>query len=196
MKCTFFILLVSFEWFWVSPSLALSSWKDLKPRHCSRPALHTGQLPRSACFYHAHPWHEHTSAATRWATTQMGPLAASVSPSYFPVRLLTHKNISFNLFFFLSHRYCCWRHWAQVWFQWSGQWLPKTGKRANSSREHAHEICQGDEKFWTGGANHMKWRQSTAVPWSWSQISLLHCLLEIILHSGPGSGFPICAGLS
>lgn len=37
------------------PVFFLSSWKDLKPCHRSRPAVHAGQLPRPACVHHTHP---------------------------------------------------------------------------------------------------------------------------------------------
>lgn len=61
-----FILFVNFYHLGINSFLlSLSSWKDLKPCYCSSPTLHTGELPWSACFYHSHPWHEHTWATAR-----------------------------------------------------------------------------------------------------------------------------------
>lgn len=99
-----FILLLSFRCSWFSPSLSLSSWKDLKPCHRSGPALHAGQLPWSACFYHTHPWHGHTSAATRWAATQMGRWSASVSPPH--IFRYAYLHIRTCWFFYFLSFYC------------------------------------------------------------------------------------------
>lgn len=65
-KLPFYFIYYFFHHFGINRFLlSLSSWKDIKPCYCSSPALHTGELPWSACFYHTHPWHEHTWATAR-----------------------------------------------------------------------------------------------------------------------------------